>query len=56
MELVRIGDCKGRTPNELAGTCRPRTQQIFRFIHAVFEYWSYMPLPALKLEFSVERL
>ena len=43
MELVRLGDCKGRTPNERAGTCRPRTQQFFRFLHAGF-------LPALKLE------
>ena len=25
MELVSLGDFKGRTPNEIAGTCRPRT-------------------------------
>ena len=56
MELVRLGDCKGRTPNEMAGTCRPRTQQFFRFLHAGCENWSYILLPALKLEFSVERL
>ena len=32
-----------------------RTQQFLRFTHAGFENWSYMLLPALKLECIVER-